>query len=285
VRSFGGSLASHIASRSHRLAWGMRVERSDGDITGWTSHDRAKTVTIDATPLVLEPTNAIDISSIVREIGLGVPTLEATVLELDATMTRADLLDGVWDGAEFFIFQYNWASPSDGLIEWLSGRFGSVTPRHGSFVIELRGLTQALHNDATRILQADCDYRFGDSRCTVNLAPHTYAFEVVAVTNQRVFEIDLANPDDDFTEGELTWDIGSGAGLNAGKRRKVMSHASQIITLAEAAVRTIQVGDTGEIIRGCRKRREDCIAFANVLNYPGADLKPTRDALSQGETA
>jgi uncharacterized phage protein (TIGR02218 family) len=285
VRSFGGSLASHIASRSHRLSWGMRVERTDGNITGWTSHDRAKTVTIDGDALVLEPTNAIDISSIVREIGLGVPTLEATVLELDSTMTRADLLDGVWDGAKFYIFQYNWASPSDGLIDWLSGLFGSVTPRLGSFVIELRGLTQAIHNDSTRVLQADCDYRFGDAKCTVDLGPHTYAFEVVSVINQRQFEIDLANPDDDFTEGELTWDVGSGAGLNAGKRRKVMTHASQIITLAEAAVRTIQVGDPGEIIRGCRKRRVDCIAFANVLNYPGADLKPTRDDLSQGETA
>jgi uncharacterized phage protein (TIGR02218 family) len=280
VRALGG-LASHIASRSHRLAWGMRVERADGDITGWTSHDRAKTVTIDSVDLVLEPTNAIDISSIVREIGLGVPTLEATVLELDATMTRADLLDGVWDGAKFYIFQYNWASPSDGLIDWLSGLFGSVTPRLGSFVIELRGLTQALHNDSTRVLQADCDFRFGDSRCTVNLAPHTYTGEVDAVTNQRVFTIDLANPDDDFTEGEIEWLTG----LNAGKRRKVMTHASQIVTLAEAAVRAIQVGDTFEIIRGCRKRREDCIDFANVLNYPGADLKPTRDDLSQGETA
>jgi uncharacterized phage protein (TIGR02218 family) len=281
VRSFGGSLASHIASRSHRLAWGMRVERSDGDITGWTSHDRAKTVTIDAVPLLLEPTNAIDISSIVREIGLGVPTLEATVLELDATMTRADLLDGVWDGAKFYIFQYNWASPSDGLIDWLSGLFGSVTPRLGSFVIELRGLTQALHNDCTPVLQADCHYRFGDAKCTVNLAPHTYTGEVDAVTNQREFTIDLANPDDDFTEGEIEWLTG----LNAGKRRKVMTHASGVITLAEAAVRTIQVGDTFTIIRGCRKRREDCIDFANVLNYPGADLKPTRDDLSQGETA
>jgi uncharacterized phage protein (TIGR02218 family) len=281
VRTFGGSLAAHVALPGTTLAWGMRVERTDGDITGWTSHDRAKTVTIDAVPLVLEPTNAIDISSIVREIGLGVPTLEATVLELDATMTRADLLDGVWDGAKFYIFQYNWASPSDGLIDWLSGLFGSVTPRLGSFVIELRGLTQALHNDSTRVLQADCDYRFGDSRCTVNLAPHTYTGEVDAVTNQRVFTIDLANPDDDFTEGELEWLTG----LNTGKRRKVMTHASQIVTLAEAAVRTIQVGDTFEIIRGCRKRREDCIDFANVLNYPGADLKPTRDDLSQGETA
>jgi uncharacterized phage protein (TIGR02218 family) len=281
VRSFGGSLASHIASRSHRLAWGMRVERSDGDITGWTSHDSAKTVTIDAAPLVLEPTNAIDISSILREIGLGVPTLEATVLELDATMTRADLLDGVWDGARFYIFQYNWASPSDGLIDWLSGRFGGVTPRHGSFVIELRGLTQAVHNDQTRILQADCDYRFGDSRCTVDLGPHTYTGEVDAVTNQRVFDIDLPNPDDDFTEGEIEWLTG----LNAGKRRKVMLHTSGTITLAEAAVRTIQVGDTFTIIRGCMKRRVDCIDFANVLNFPGADLKPTRDAISAGDTA
>jgi uncharacterized phage protein (TIGR02218 family) len=280
VRALGAT-AAHVALPGTTLAWGMRVQRTDNNVTGWSSHDREKTVTIDAVDLLLEPTNAIDISSIVREIGLAVPTLEATVLKFDETMTRADLYDGVWDGAKFFIFQFNWASPSDPLIEWLSGRFGAVSPGQGRFLIELRGLTQALHNDATRILQADCDYRFGDSRCTVDLGPHTYTGEVDAVTNQRVFDIDLANPDDDFTEGEIEWLTG----LNAGKRRKVMLHASGTITLAEAAVRTIQVGDTFTIIRGCMKRRVDCIDFANVLNFPGADLKPTRDAISAGDTA
>jgi uncharacterized phage protein (TIGR02218 family) len=277
-----GALATHVALPTTKLAWGMKVERSDGDITGWTSHDRAKTVTVDAASLTLLPTNALDISSIVREIGLGVPTLEVKVLEFDEVMTRADLLDGVWDGAEFSIFQFNWVNTSDGLIDWISGRFGNITPRLGTFTIELRGISQAFHNDCTRLIQADCDYRFGDpATCTVDLGPHTYTGEVTAVTSNRVFEIDLANPDDDFTEGDITWDTG----LNAGKRRKVMRHESQEINLAEAAVRTIQVGDTFTIIRGCMRRREDCIDFGNVLNYPGADLKPTRDNLAKGDEA
>jgi uncharacterized phage protein (TIGR02218 family) len=281
VRSLAGALVTHLATGSTKLAWGMRVIQPDGTVTGWTSHDVAKTVTIDASPLTLEPTNAIDISSIVREIGLNVATLEATVVELDNTMTRGDLLDGRWDGSRFFIFQYNWASPSDGLIDWLSGRFGAVTPRQGRFVIELRSLAQALQNDPTRVLQADCDYRFGDAKCTVDLTPHTYAFEVTAVASNRQFTIDLLNPDDDFTEGELVMLTGA----NAGSRRKVMLHASGVIQLAEPFIYTLGVGDTGDIIRGCRKRREDCISFDNVLNFPGADLKPTRDVLSHGGTA
>jgi uncharacterized phage protein (TIGR02218 family) len=282
VKTLSGGMTSLIATGSTTFAWGMRVDRSDGQTFGFTSHDRPKTVTVQGDSVVLTPTNSIDISSIVREIGLGVATLEATVLAFDDVMTRADLLDGVWDGAYFFIFQFNWANPAHGLIDWMAGKFGATTPRQGSYVIELRSLTQALHNDTTRILQADCDYRFGDpNTCKVDLGPHTYAFEVDAVATQREFTIDLANPDDDFTEGELEWVTG----LNAGKRRKVMTHASQVVTIAEPAIRTIQVGDTGNIIRGCRKRREDCISFANVLNFPGADLKPTRDDLAKGETA
>ena len=275
-------MATHVASPSTTLVFGMRVERSDGQVFGFTSHDRPKTVTVLGNALDLEPTNSIDISSIVREIGLSVATLEATVLAFDDVLTRADLLDGVWDGAYFFIFQFNWANPAHGLIDWMAGKFGATTPRQGSYVIELRSLTQALHNDTTRILQAGCDYRFGDpATCKVNLAPHTYAFSVTAVASNRQFTINLANPDDDFKEGELEWVTG----LNAGKRRKVMTHASQVVTIAEPAIRPIQVGDTGNIIRGCRKRREDCISFANVLNFPGADLKPTRDDLAKGETA
>lgn len=282
MKTLSPGLQSHIAIGGLKLAWGMKVERSDGNITGWTSHDRAKTVTVDGSPMTLLPTNALDISSIVREIGMGVPTLEVTVLEFDEVMTRADLLDGVWDGAEFFIFQFNWANTSDGLIDWIAGRFGNVTPRLGTFTIELRGISQAFQNDCTRLVQADCDYRFGDpDTCTVDLGPHTYSGTVTSVASNRVFAINLANPDDDFTEGDITWLTG----LNTGKRRKVMKHETQTINLAEAAVRTIQVGDTFTIIRGCMRRREDCIAFDNVLNYPGADLKPTRDGISKGQEA
>jgi len=282
MRTLAAGIGAHVLLPATTLAWGMRVQRADGAIFGFTDHDTAKTVTIDAVALALEPANAISISSIAREIGLAVANLEATVLAFDATMTKVDLLDGVWDGAEFDIFQFNWASPSDGLIEWMSGQFGASTPRLGSFVIELRGITQCFQNDTTPIVQADCSYRFGGPGCLVALGPHTYTATVTVVTSQRQFTIDLANPLDDFTEGELLWLTG----LNTGRRRKVMTHTGAgVVTIAEAALRTIQVGDTATIIRGCRKRRVDCISFLNVLRFPGFDQKPSRGELADGDVA
>ena len=261
-----------------KLAWGMRVERQDGQVYGFTSHQRRKTVDVLGYDLVLEPSNAIDISSISRSIGMAVDNLEATVIDFDDVMSKLDLLEGRWDGARFYIFQFDWSAPASGVIPWISGKFGNTKPRLGNVVIELRDTRQELQNDVTRITQANCDYRFGDAQtCTVDLAPHTYAGEVTSVTNARVFtDSALVNPADDFEEGEVEWLTGINAGLHAKVRG---SATGGVITLALPMLRGVQVGDTFDIVRGCLKRRVDCIAYDNVLNFPGLDEAPTTDQI------
>ena len=285
MRTLDAGIAAHVLLPATSLVWGMRVEREDGAIFGFTDHDQPKTVTIDGDDLDLDPTNAIDITDIVREIGLAPSNLEATILAFDDVLTKVDLLDGLWDNAAFFIFQFNWRDPAGGTKDWIAGQFGASKPRLGSYVIELRSLTQILQNDTTRIVQADCDKRFGSTDpnnfCGVNLAPHTYTATVTAVTNQRQVTIDLTNPNDDFMEGVFTWLTG----LNTGRSRKVMTHTSQIITFGKQALRAIAIGDTMTIIRGCRKRRADCKSFGNILNFNGFDQKPTRGQLAKGLVA
>jgi uncharacterized phage protein (TIGR02218 family) len=260
-----------------KLAWGMRVQRADGEIFGFSSHQLRKTVTIDGDDLVLEPSNAISVSSIARSMGMAVDNLEVAVVAFDDVLTKLDLLEGRWDGARFYIFQFNWSTPGAGVIPWIAGKFGNATPKMGSYVIELRDLRQELQNDVTRITQANCDYRFGGAACTVDLAPHTYAGEVTGVTNARVFtDAGLVNPADDFAEGEVQWLTG----INGGLRAKVSaSSGAGVITLSLPMLRGIEVGDTFDIVRGCQKRRVDCIAYDNVLNFPGMDEAPTTDKI------
>ena len=95
MRTLDAGIESHIALPGTTLAWGMRVERADAQVFGFTDHDKLRTVTIDGDDLDLQPSNAIDISSIAREMGLAVANLEATVLQFDDVMTKVDLLDGV----------------------------------------------------------------------------------------------------------------------------------------------------------------------------------------------
>ena len=62
---------------------------------------------------------------------------------------------------------------------------------------------------------------------------------------------------------------------------KVKAFAAGVVTLSEAAIYPIVIGDTFTIIAGCRKRWDvDCKdKFDNLLNYGGEKDKPTRDEL------
>ena len=282
MRTIPVATQAMLDTGAHTLAFGMRIVRNgDGDVSGWTEHDVGATVTVDGDPLVLDPINALNMSSIVREAGFAVGNLEVTVLQFDEYLTRADLLDGFWTGSEFFIFQYDFKAPTEAVIPWMAGTFGRVKPRLGSYVIELRDLRQFIAQDTTRITQANCDYDFGDDRCTVDLTPHTYSGTVTSVdTPLYVFTASaLAGDDDKFTQGKITWVTGE----NAGSQRKVRDFATGgIVTLVLPMLHEIQVGDTFEIVAGCLKRRADCIAYENVLNFPGFDQKQKTDAMIGG---
>lgn len=282
MKTLDAGMQALMASRVTTLAWGMKVTRGgDGAITGWTSHHKAKTVTVDGDALVLDPSNAIDMSSIARSAGFDVDNLEVTVLTFDDVMTKADLLDGLWDGSAFYIFQYDWATPANGLVPWLAGNFGNIKSRLGSFVIELRCLRQRLQHDTTRIVQANCDYEFGDAAtCTVALGPHTYAGTVTSVASVRGFTASaMGNPAGTFDDGFIEWVTGP----NAGRSRKVRAQATGgVFTLWEPVLQTIGVGDTFNAIAGCARTRAACITFGNVLNFPGFDQKPKADALTGG---
>lgn len=282
TKTLSGGMTAMLATRMHTLAWGMKVVRGgDAAVTGWTSHDRRKQVTVDGGALWLEPTNAIDMSSIARTSGFGVDNLEVTVLAFDDVMTKVQLLEGLWDHSRFVLFQFDWATPANGVIPWLSGYFGNAKPRLGSFVIELRDLRQALHQDTTRITQANCDYDYGDpNTCTVDLGPHTYAGTVTSVASQRTFTASAFAPAaGTVNEGRINWLTG----LNAGLSQKARTHATGgVITLVLPMLRTIGIGDTFNAIAGCAKTRAACIAYGNVLNFPGFDQKPTVDELTGG---
>lgn len=283
MKTYLPGMATMLARPVHTLAWGMKVTRArDDQVSGWTSHHKRKTVTVEGAPLALRPQNSISISSIARTAGWEVDNLEATVIQADDYMTSADLLDGAWQNSPFFIFQHDWATPANQIIPWLAGTFGRAKPKLGHIVIELRDLRQFLRQDTTRVLQANCDFEFGDpATCTVDLAPLTTAgVAVTAVASQREFTAaSLVNPADDYTEGKVTWTTG----LNTGSVRKVYRHpGSGVIELAIGMLRPIQVADQFTITRGCLHTREACIDFANVLNYPGADQKKKVDELTGG---
>ena len=83
-----------------------------------------------------------------------------------------------------------------------------------------------------------------------------------------------------FAIGTLQWLTGANTGRKAEVLTHVLTGADVKITLLEAPVRPIKVGDTLDIFAGCDKRFETCKAkFTNAVNFRGFPHIPGQDTV------
>ena len=273
--SIDTDLLAHYQGSATTVAWAIKITRTDAEVFGWTSAD--KDATISSVDYLSAP--GLDVASFATSAGLAVDNTEITILPDDAIITRADILAGRWDNAEYVLFRYNWADLTDGIEVRSVGNLGEVQPKSGAYVAELRGLQQYLQQPIGSASTKTCRARLGDSMCGVDLGPWTETGTITGVTSKQVFtDSSRAEADDYFGEGLLTWT----GGLNDGLTQKVKTYASDTFTLALPMIFDVQVGDTYSVIAGCRKRLdEDCVTkFDNVLNFQGEPHRPTVDDLT-----
>lgn len=280
MKTLPPNLASHYAQGTRTLAHFLRITRRDSTVLGVTSLDRA--VTVDG----LEYVPGMDISTLVASAGLAVDNLEVTVLP-DDDITAEDLQAGLWDQAEFVLFECNYTAPSDGINILKRGWTGEAQANRGAYTIEFRGLTQALQQAVGAVTSKTCRARFADAPtpvpdalCGLTAADWTESGTITAVTDRRIFsDASRAEPEDYFGEGMLTFTSGENDGLSG----KVKSFAAGVFTLQLPMPFAVGVGDTYEVIAGCRKRlEEDCRdKFSNVLNFQGEPHLPGIDALTK----
>jgi len=282
VKTIDSGLLAHMAGSATTLAYGLVITRKDTEVFGFTSHDVTQTVD----GVVLDASQGLDVTGISTSAGLGVDNLEITTLDDGTLFTRAQILGGLWQGASFVCYRYNWADPTDGVEHLCAGTIGAVTQKNGAVVCELRGIQQFLQQPVGSASTKTCRARLGDAKCAVNLASFTHSGTVTSVTSRLVFKDSaLSQASDYFGEGEIEWLTGDNAGLFA----KVRAHTNStgaVLTLMLEMPADIQVGDTFTAIAGCRKRlTEDCIGkFSNVLNFQGEPHRPGVDAITAPPT-
>ena len=107
------------------LARLLKVTRQyDGAIYGLTDHD-VDLIYLGVTYLSTTSFNPFNISD--KNTG------EASDTEFtgafDSVITRADVLAGLWDNAQFQQYKVNWANTARGAIIELTGSFGNFEPR------------------------------------------------------------------------------------------------------------------------------------------------------------
>jgi uncharacterized phage protein (TIGR02218 family) len=279
MKSLPTSLQTHLDIGTTTLAWCWRLTRNDGTEFGFTDHDQ--TLTFDGTSF--EPESGFTASEIRSGSDLAVDAQEAEGVLTSDTITETDILDGRWDNAAVEVWRVNWAdTASRALLR--RGAIGQVRRGRLQFVAEMRSLAHVLGQTIGRTFQASCDAALGDTRCGVNLNDPAFKATgtVVALAADRGFAVSglVGFSEGWFALGTLQWLTGA----NTGRKAEVLSHAltgaDVIITLLEAPVLSIAIGDAFDIFAGCDKRFETCQAkFVNAVNFRGFPHIPGQDTI------
>lgn len=277
-KSIPAGLLAHYGGSDMTLSYGLRITRRDGAVFAFTSHQKSQRIG----GVLYEAGRGLDVTDIVTSGGFEVGNFDLRTLDDGTLFTRPQVLGGLWQGAAFLCFRYNWADLSQGTDPLTAGVIGGVQMLNGQVICELRDLKQFLQQAVGSLSSKTCRARLGDARCRVDLAPFTHAGTVTSVTSRALFKAPaLAQAGDYFAEGEVLWLTGANAGMSG----KVKTHANSggaVLTLTLPAPASIQVGDTFTAIAGCRKRLDDdCkVKFNNVLNFHGEPHRVGTDLIT-----
>lgn len=289
MKTIPAALQAHYDTGTTCLAYGLVIQRNDGALYCFTSHDQP--LTLDLTPWGIDNSAAVfthaqglSASQFVTTAGFEVDNLEITALNDGELFNPDEVQAGLWKYAKWRCFRYRWdvapVTIANDVETLARGWFGEITMNTLTVKVELRGLAQLLQQPVGIVGQRDCRARLGDALCRVNLATYTHSLTVTSVTSKQVFTATGATQAEDyFGEGLVTWLTGNNAGLEM--KVKAFAVGGQF-TLMLPSWLAIQVGDTFTAVAGCRKRAmEDCkTKFNNILNFQGEPHRPTVDQIT-----
>ena len=275
MKSLPTGLQAHLDSGTTTLSWCWKITRSDGAVFGFTDHD----LPLNFAGTTFEPESGFVPSEIRTAQDFSVDAQDVEGALTSDRITETDILDGRWDNAEVEVWRVNWAS-TDQRVLMRRGNLGDIRRGRTSFVAEVRSLAHWLNQTVGRTYQFTCDADLGDGRCGVNLASPLWsaAGTVATLSGSRGFSaVALGSfATDTFTLGVVSWTTGA----NAGRRAEIASFASGAITLFEAPVRPIALGDAFLATAGCDKQFATCSAkFGNGVNFRGFPHMPGEEAV------
>lgn len=264
----------HLAGTVTTLCHCWRLTRRDGQVLGFTDHDRA----LGFGGTVFQPETGFSASEARSSLGLGVDTVDVEGALSSVAIGEDDIAAGLYDGAAIDSFLVNWRAPEQQEL-LRKATLGKIVARDGGFVAELESLGHTLDQPAGRFVARHCDAELGDARCGVALGSARYTgtgavLAVVAPDTIRVsglggFEAGW------LTHGVLTWT----AGAHAGRSVRVRDHRAGVDLVLEADGAAPAAGDAFSVRAGCDKRFATCKGkFANALNFRGFPHLPGNDA-------
>lgn len=270
-------LLSHLATGSTTMCQCWSVTRKDGQVLGFTDHDRD--LSFDG--ITFRAATGMTARALQTSTGLSVDNTEAVGALSDASVSEADLLAGRFDGAAVQNWLVNWQDVAQRLIQF-RGVFGEVTRSAGAFRAELRGLAETLNQVQGLAYQKTCSAVLGDPRCRFDLNQAGFSVQtaVTAIDAPGVYRI-ASQPtiaDAWFQRGRVRVMSGAAAGLVGLVKFDREDFTTRRVELWVDFPLAPAVGDLIRLEAGCDKIASTCKAkFNNLLNFRGFPHIPGED--------
>jgi len=218
--------------------------------------------------------------------GFSPATIDLEGIAGASGITRLAVSNGAFDGARCYVFATSWKNPVEDNEPITSGIFGKAVLLDDRYQINGAALVDVLGQSIGMTYGSLCHKTFGSqgfAGCKVSLASNTVTGTLTSVTSAKVFrDSNRLEPADTFGAGTVQFTSGNNAGL---KPHEIKFHdATGEVETYESFPYLPEVGDSYTMIRGCRKRLQDCknrLGGSNVVNFGGFSYIPNGSVYAQ----
>lgn len=279
MKTISTELQAHKAQQATTLCKLMRLQRTDGTVTGFTDLDVDVAYNDGDGPVVYDASQGMLPSTIAMQGGLSVENAEITGLlaNLDTGINPQDVRAGLYDYAKLRIYLVNYEDLSMGH-EWLgAGSLGECTIQDGQVISEYRGLAQPLQQDVCQLYSLTCRAQYGDSRCGATLDWTTGTVTAQGTDPTTQFLTDVAVEDGYYVPGAIQFLTGK----NAPRTLEVIDFTGSEVSLLLPLYYPPEVGDTFQIRIDCPKTQAGCTDARRArwpLFFRGEPLIPVADS-------
>lgn len=179
MRTISPALLAHLQGDVRTVCTLWLITRKDASVFGFTDFDQP--ITYGGVTYLAQ--GGYTHSQIESSSDMSTSNMELSAIFDSGSITPQGLESGLWDYAAVSVSLVNYNDLTMGAAVLDSGYIGQVTITNGNYKAELRGLAQLMQQDQGDVYSATCRAVFGDSKCTINLAPLTFTGSILSVVN------------------------------------------------------------------------------------------------------